>query len=330
MTIYDFFQEQIVPIFKTDYQNFDSKNVEGYAVFKAKWDKVEREAMVTDDILELLRHILEKFVKSTKYKEEDLSKFQISRWYVNGFTMAYNYCRRYDLGHPHQQTDFTEFAKKLKSSEDLEQGEWNVDKFRKYTINLGRHEGTLFYIAENPITTEKDEEKSTPVVVQNEVHLSPQINVAAPQPSVVINNMVNSEKPVKSEDKEPEGKTEDEHKNHEYLFPDGILQDLYEQYNDLVFKRISSFEEFKNILTRDVHQERLAECPNCKLMMYSILYSLQQLLPDSTRKDWLNDIANECGYKVDIIEKKHTGNDASSESTKAKMEEIDELFDEYR
>ena len=150
MTIYDFFQEQIVPFFKTDYQNFDSKNVEGYEVFKAKWDKVEREAMVTAEVLKQLQHIQEKFVRSTKYKEEDLSKSQISRWYVNGFTMAYNYCRRYDLDHPHQQTNFTEFAKKLKSSEDLEQGKWNVDKFRKYTINLGRHEGTLFYMVENP------------------------------------------------------------------------------------------------------------------------------------------------------------------------------------
>lgn len=42
MTIYDFFQEQIAPFFKTDYQNFDSKKVDGYEVFKAKWDKKER------------------------------------------------------------------------------------------------------------------------------------------------------------------------------------------------------------------------------------------------------------------------------------------------
>lgn len=330
MTIYDFFQEQIVPFFKTDYQNFNSKTVSGYDVFKAKWDKKEHEAMVTVDALELLRRIQGKFVTSTKYKEEDLSKSQVSRWYVNGFTMAYNYCRRYDLDHPHQLTDFTEFAKKLKSSEDLEQGAWDVDKFRKYTINLGRHEGTLFYMAENPIAIKKDEEKPTPVVVQNEVHLAPQINVTAPQPSVVINNKIHSEKAVEPEDKEPKGTEEEELNRQEYDFPDGILEDLYEQYNDEVFKRISSLEEFRNILTRAAHQERLSECKGCKLLVYNILYNLDLLLPDSTRKCWLDDIAAESGYNVDTIEKKHTGNDLSSKATEAKMKEINELFEDYR
>lgn len=168
MTSYDFFQEQIVPFFKTDYQNFDSKKVGGYEVFKAKWDKKEREAMVNADTLQLLRRIQEKFVTSTKYKEEDLDKSQIGRWYINGFTMAYNYCRRYDLNHPHQQTEFIEFAKKLKSSEDLEEGEWDVDKFRKHTINLGRHEGTLFYMAEKSDSQEKPD-ASQPGVIDNEV-----------------------------------------------------------------------------------------------------------------------------------------------------------------
>ena len=329
MTIYDFFQEQIVPFFKTDYQDFDSKKVNGYEVFKAKWDKKEREAMVTADALELLRRIQEKFVTSPKYKEEELGKSQIGRWYVNGFTMAYNYCRRYDLDHPHRQTDFTEFAKKLKSSEDLEQGVWDVDKFRKYTINLGRHEGTLFYMAENPITTKIDEEMPTPIVVQNEVHLTPQINVTAPQPSVVINNEVHNEKAIEPVDEEPK-RTEEGLNNQEYNFPEGILEDLYEQYNDEVFKRISSLEEFRNILTRAAHQERLSECKGCKLLVYNILYNLDLLLPDSTRKCWLDDIAAESGYNVDTIEKKHTGNDLSSKATEAKMKEINELFEDYR
>lgn len=152
MTIYDFFYEKIVPLFKSDYQDFNSKSVEGYEVFKAKWSKTEHEAMVTAAVLELLQHILEKLVKLTnykKYQEENLHKSQVARWYVNGFTMEYNECRRYDLKHPYKQADFMESAQRLKPSEDLELGGWNVNKFRKYTVNLGRHEGTLFYMTEH-------------------------------------------------------------------------------------------------------------------------------------------------------------------------------------
>ena len=311
MTIYDFFQEQIVPFFKTDYQNFDSKNVEGYEVFKAKWDKVEREAMVTAEVLKQLQHIQEKFVRSTKYKEEDLSKSQISRWYVNGFTMAYNYCRRYDLDHPHQQTNFTEFAKKLKSSEDLEQGKWNVDKFRKYTINLGRQEGTLFYMVENPQS-------------QNDV-------AAAPQPTTT--NQKTDEKtvidpgiPASEENSEPVEATVEKP---EYKFSEELMEELYHTYNGVIFKDITTLEEFENILSRKPHSERFSECNRKKMQMYKLLMKLCRVLPEDSRNIWLQDIANECGYSVENIQKKFTGSDSSTDKYIGTLDQLDDIFDQY-
>lgn len=52
----------------------------------------------------------------------------------------------YWLNLEHQ--DYLTLANKFKPVEDLNSGNWNKDKFRKYTIDLERHEGILFYVAE--------------------------------------------------------------------------------------------------------------------------------------------------------------------------------------
>lgn len=103
--------------------------------------------------------------------EANLFKSQISRWYVNGFTDTYNGCRRNDLKHPLEHHDYLTLAKKFKPVEDLDSGNWNKDKFRKYTISLGRYEGILFYIAERETTlstkdSPKDKAKA-PIDVEN-------------------------------------------------------------------------------------------------------------------------------------------------------------------
>ena len=100
-------------------------------------------------------------------------KSQISRWYVNGFTNTYNGCRRNDLKHPLEHQDYMTLASKFKSVEDLNSGAWNKDKFRQYTINLGRHEGILFYIAERETshsTSDSPKEKAkAPIDVENNI-----------------------------------------------------------------------------------------------------------------------------------------------------------------
>lgn len=54
MTLYDFFQEKILPWFKGDYQEFSSKTVDGYFLYIATWDKEPRQAMITTNALALL------------------------------------------------------------------------------------------------------------------------------------------------------------------------------------------------------------------------------------------------------------------------------------
>lgn len=212
MTLYDFFQEKILPWFKDDYQEFSSKTVDGYSLYVATWDKTPRQAMITKNAPALLQRIFDKFSASTGNKEAGLQSSQVSRWYVNGFTSAYNYCRRYDLDHPFEHTDFAQWSIKLNSSDDLERGEWDIDMFRKYTINFGRREGTLFYVAEREASNGKIEDK------QGE--LSTGDNNTLPSD-------VNNEKKL-------------------YEFSKGLINELYDRFNGEIFEDLSSVEEFEN------------------------------------------------------------------------------------
>lgn len=151
MEAYDYLHEWVKPILKGDYQDFSSKKVEGYSLFVSEYKKPHVQAMVRADILELLQNIEVKYSEVSK-GETHLCKSQISRWYVNGFTDTYNGCRRNDLKHPLEHHDYLTLASKFKPVEDLNIGRWNKDKFRKYTISLGRYEGILFYVAERDVS----------------------------------------------------------------------------------------------------------------------------------------------------------------------------------
>ena len=214
---------------------------------------------------------------------------------MNGFTSAYNYCRRYDLDHPFKHTDFAQWSVKLNSSDDLERGEWNLDMFRRYTINLGRREGTLFYVAE------KESCNGQMVMGHKD------------QPKDKANKL----SPIVPE-------AEDD-----YHFPDGLLEELYKRFNGELFKDLVSSDEFKSIITRKSHTSHLAACSQKKMLMYKILHDLSLLLPEDIRTTWLEDIAKECGYKVENINKKYKGSDSVTEAYHKKMEQIDHIFSKY-
>lgn len=295
MTLHDFFHEEFIPFIKGDYMNFSSKVVDGYSLFIGKWDKVPRQAMVTPDAQILLQRIFEKYSVSTDSKESDLQTSQVSRWYVNSFTLAYNRCRRYDLYHPYQYTDFAQFVEKLNSSDDLEHGDWDFDMFRKYTFNFGRREGTLFYVAEKEVSNCKSKERK-------DHQSADDVNTS----------------------------TLDVNKEHtEYDFTGSLLEDIYNNFNGEVFQDVTSLDEFTNILTRKKHSEHLVECSDSKMQMYKLLYNFKHMLSKNVRISWLEDIAKECHYKVNSINKKHNGNAIMSEECQKTMELIDHIFSKY-
>lgn len=185
MEAYDFLQEWVKPIIKGDYQDFSSKKVEGYSLFISEYKKPHVQAMVRADILELLQSIELKYREVSK-GEVDLYNSQISRWYVNGFTGTYNRCRRNDLKHPLEHHDYVSLASKFKPVEDLNGGNWNKDKFRKYTISLGRYEGILFYVAEREMSTSTSDSliKEVDSPIDNEENLPEDKIVSIPAPSI--------------------------------------------------------------------------------------------------------------------------------------------------
>ena len=190
MEPYDFLHERVKPIFKGDYQDFSSKKVEGYSLFISEYKKPHVQAMVRKDMLELLQNIEVKYSEVTK-GEANLYKSQISRWYVNGFTQEYNKCRRDDLDNLYRHQDHLAKAEKLKPSEDLNSGKWNKDKFLKYTISLGRHEGILFYVAEREtiLSTSNSPKEEANAPIDSEENLPEEKETPPPAPDIDFSTM---------------------------------------------------------------------------------------------------------------------------------------------
>ena len=280
MQTYDFFIEKVVPFLKGDYRDFRSKKVDGYELFVSEWGEKNRQAMITPKALAHLQFIFESFVSSVNVKEKNLSKSQISRWYVNGFTDSYNECRRYDLNHLTETTDFSLRAHKFKPKDDLEQGVWDFDKIRRYSINFGRCEGAVFYALEH--TSAIDENPSS------------------------TNTMIETA--------------------FEYSFPEDVIRKLYDNFNGVIFQRITSLGDFYLILSRKPHNQKLSHCLKKKELLKKIIYELMRLLPKENQVKWLKDICLECGFSTDNIGKKINGSDSSSSETRETLQEIDEIF----
>ena len=114
----------------------------------------------------------------------------------------------------------------------------------------------------------------------------------------------------------------------QYSFSKDLISELYE-YNNVVFKRISSKYEFACIIQRKPHKEKLVECSGKKVLAYQVLWRLRNLLPEDSREDWINDIAIECGYDVTTISKKYKDDTNMSSKNKKLLDELSSLFDDY-
>lgn len=114
----------------------------------------------------------------------------------------------------------------------------------------------------------------------------------------------------------------------EYTFPMELLGKLYE-YDNIVFKHISSEFEFASIVLRKPHAQILVECNGNKVLVYQILWRLRKLLPEKDQDTWINDIALECGYDVITISKKYKDDSNMKDEKKDILKELSSLFDEY-
>ena len=114
----------------------------------------------------------------------------------------------------------------------------------------------------------------------------------------------------------------------QYPFPEELISELYD-YDNIVFKHISSKSELGCIIKRKDHKEKLVECSGKKVLAYHILWRLRNLLSDEQREDWINDIAAECGYKVDTISKKYKDETNMKPGNVKLLHELSSLFDSY-
>lgn len=74
------------------------------------------------------------------------------RWYANGFMSAYNFCEQYRKEHPSAKVDFTFFADNLEQINETHSNSRNgLD--RCYIINVGRIEGTRFFLKEQSLSS---------------------------------------------------------------------------------------------------------------------------------------------------------------------------------
>lgn len=132
-----------------------------------------------------------------------------------------------------------------------------------------------------------------------------------------------------SEDENNSSRTDNQPNNSaKYVFVKELLVALYD-YDNVVFKHISSEFEFARIIKRKAHKEKLVECSGKKVLAYHILWRLRNLLPDENREEWIDDIAAECGYDVSTISKKYKDDTNMKPKNKKLLKELSSLFDRY-
>lgn len=132
-----------------------------------------------------------------------------------------------------------------------------------------------------------------------------------------------------SEDENNSSRTDNQPNNSaKYFFVKELLVALYD-YDNVVFKHISSEFEFARIIKRKAHKEKLVECSGKKVLAYHILWRLRNLLPDENREEWIDDIAAECGYDVSTISKKYKDDTNMKPKNKKLLKELSSLFDRY-
>lgn len=106
-----------------------------------------------------------------------------------------------------------------------------------------------------------------------------------------------------------------------------VISHIYEKYNDVIFKKISTPIEFQNIILRQPHSKRLVECKGRRILMYHLLWRFHNMLPTNDQSQWLEDICSECGYSTKTLSKKYTDNNTMRKENREIFEQLSEYFD---
>jgi len=138
----------------------------------------------------------------------------------------------------------------------------------------------------------------------------------------------NSDKSKENETKKQEKTNKSKEKDITF-FPEELLEQLYD-YNGVVFKTITSIDEFKKIIIRAPHKEKLVPCDGKTLLLYFILRQLSKIPPKEKRDDWYDDILKECGLDKDKVRKK-AGDalNSNNNNTRNTAKQLKNIFDEY-
>jgi len=107
------------------------------------------------------------------------------------------------------------------------------------------------------------------------------------------------------------------------------LTNFYE-YNGTAFLTLPSLDEFKRIIVRGQHTQKLTPCPGKTAFLYLIIYRLSLILPKDKRSIWYDDILKECGFEKEQFARKLVVHWNPATMLHAKMaRRISDIFDDY-
>ena len=157
--------------------NLSTLSVDGYEPFisnyKSKNPFVSNDRLAVQISEKIKKLLQEAYNDLTEIKEPCLQDSFMGRLYANGFLAAYNYCKKYADKKSNGRFDFSPYVKNLYQITMLNPSTNTINK--NYILNLGRVEGTCFYLKQsgfnNPLTEEVNaEEVNTEEVNTEEIN----------------------------------------------------------------------------------------------------------------------------------------------------------------
>ena len=160
-----FFQYECQKLYNGKILNLSTLSVDGYEPFisnyKSKNPFVSNDRLAVQISEKIKKLLQEAYNDLTEIKEPCLQDSFMGRLYANGFLAAYNYCKKYADKKSNGRFDFSPYVKNLYQITMLNPSTNTINK--NYILNLGRVEGTCFYLKQsgfnNPLTEEVNTEE---------------------------------------------------------------------------------------------------------------------------------------------------------------------------